>query len=158
MTCHVERRVGEFKRRLRRDRREVSHALMSTDAEFAGLARPHRGEFIDDAAKETARRLLARLEERDRNVLAEIDAAEERLATGTFGVCEACARPIPFPRLRALPIARLCIACEELAERAVRPLRLGRARVTRRSEGRHHRRLCGTHGARDLTDGSAASA
>ncbi len=118
MTCHVARRVGEFERRLRRDRREVSRALTSTDAELAGLARPHRGEFIDDAAKETARALLARLEERDRHVLAEIDAAEERLARGTFGVCEACARPIPFPRLRALPVARLCMTCEAWAERA----------------------------------------
>ncbi len=93
---------------------------MTTDEELAGLERPHRGEFIDEAAKETVRRLLARLEERDRHALAEIDAAEGRLATGTFGVCEACARPIPFPRLRALPMARLCIACEgklELTER-----------------------------------------
>jgi RNA polymerase-binding protein DksA len=121
MTCHVALRVGEFERRLRRDRREVLHALLSTDEELAGLARPHRGEFIDDAAKETARCLLARLKERDRTVLAEIDAAEERLAAGTFGVCEACSRPIPFPRLRALPMARLCMACEEWAERAARP-------------------------------------
>jgi RNA polymerase-binding protein DksA len=112
MTCHVARRVGEFKRRLRRDRREAWHALVTTDAELAGLERPHREEFIDDAARETTCRLLARLEERDHHVLAEIDAAEERLATGTFGVCEACARPIPFPRLRALPMARLCITCE----------------------------------------------
>jgi DnaK suppressor protein len=120
MTCHVALRIGELEDRLRRDRREASHALVSTDAELAGLERPHRGEFFDDAAKETARRLLARLEERDRRVLAEIDAAEERLASGTFGVCEACAQPIPFPRLRALPMARLCITCEERAERAAR--------------------------------------
>ena len=112
MTCHVARQIGEFGRRLRRDRREAWQALVITDVELAGLERPHRGEFIDDAAKETARRLLARLEERDRHVLAEIDAAEERLTTGTFGVCEACARPIPFPRLRALPVARLCVRCE----------------------------------------------
>jgi DnaK suppressor protein len=123
MTCHVARWIGEFGRRLRRDRREAWQALVTTDAELAGLARPHRGEFIDDAAKETTRRLLARLEERDRHVLAEIDAAEGRLATGTFGVCEACARPIPFPRLRALPMARLCLTCEESAERAARQLR-----------------------------------
>lgn len=70
------------------------------------------GEF-----ERTTCRLLARLEERDRHVPGEIDAAEERLSTGTFGVCEACARPIPFPRLRALPMARLCLACEETAER-----------------------------------------
>jgi DnaK suppressor protein len=123
MTCHVARQVGEFERRLRHDRWEVSHALASTDAELISLERPQREEFVDDAARETTCRLLARLEERDRRVLGEIDAAEERLSTGTFGVCEACAKPIPFPRLRALPMARLCIACEETAERTARPLR-----------------------------------
>ncbi len=52
-------------------------------------------------------------------VLAEIEAAEERLSMGTFGVCEACAQPIPLERLRALPTARLCATCEETVELAV---------------------------------------
>ena len=82
MTCHVARRVGEFERRLRRDRREVWHALGSTDAELADLERPHREGFVDDAARETTCRLLARLEERDRHVLGEIDAGEERPVEG----------------------------------------------------------------------------
>jgi DnaK suppressor protein len=123
MTCHVARRGGEeFARRLRHDRWEVSHALASTDAELVGLEGPRRDELVDEAARQTACRLLARLEARDRHVLQEIDAAEQRLSTGTFGVCEACARPIPLARLRALPMARLCIACEETAERTARRL------------------------------------
>ena len=65
---------------------------MTTDAELAGCERHHPGDFLDDAATDTACRLLASLEERDRRELAEIDAAEERLCTETFGTCEACAR------------------------------------------------------------------
>ncbi len=93
---------------------------MNTDAELADVERHHPGEYVDDAARETSRRLLLHFEERDQHVLAELDAAEERLAAGTFGTCEACARAIPFPRLRALPTARLCAACEETEERAMR--------------------------------------
>src|SRR5262249_4962288 len=120
MTCHVARRAGEFVHRLRRDRREARHALVTTDAELVGYTRDHPGDVLDDAATDTTCRLLAKLEERDRRVLEEIDAAEERLAKGTFGVCEACARRIPFERLQALPAARLCVTCEDRAERVMR--------------------------------------
>jgi RNA polymerase-binding transcription factor DksA len=42
----------------------------------------------------------------------EIDFALERIADKTFGYCERCFQPIPKPRLRALPYARLCVACK----------------------------------------------
>lgn len=129
MTCHVARRVGEFMHRLRRDRREARHALMTTDAELGGYTREHPGDFLDDAATDTTCRLLAKLEDRDRRVLEEIDAAEERLANGTFGMCETCAKPIPFERLRALPATRLCVTCEEATERAMRGVMTRAARV-----------------------------
>jgi len=117
MTCHAARRIGEFERRLRRERREAYGALLMTDGELAGRERHHPGDFLDDAATGTTCGVLDKLEERDRHVLAEIDAAEARLATGTYGVCEMCARAIPFERLRTIPTARLCVACEELMER-----------------------------------------
>src|SRR5262245_14740994 len=117
MTCHAARRIGEFERRLRRARREAYGALITAGGELAGCERHHPGDFMDDAATGVACCVLARLEERDRRVLAEIDAAEARLATGTYGVCEICARAIPFGRLRAIPTARLCVVCEEITER-----------------------------------------
>jgi DnaK suppressor protein len=42
----------------------------------------------------------------------EIDYASERVADKTYGYCERCIQPIPKPRLRALPYARLCVACK----------------------------------------------
>ncbi len=115
MTCHAARRIGELERRLFRERREACRALDTTDAELAGCERS--GDSLDDSATDTTCRVLTRLEERDRCILAEVDAAERRLSAGSFGVCETCARPIPFARLRALPTARLCAACEAAAER-----------------------------------------
>lgn len=43
--------------------------------------------------------------------LTDLDAAERRLATGTYGTCEVCGRPIPAGRLEARPIARTCVEC-----------------------------------------------
>jgi DnaK suppressor protein len=42
----------------------------------------------------------------------EIDAALGRIADRTYGECERCHQPIPKPRLKALPFARLCVACK----------------------------------------------
>ena len=42
----------------------------------------------------------------------EIDAALARIEDGTYGACERCGQPIPKPRLKALPYARLCVACK----------------------------------------------
>jgi RNA polymerase-binding transcription factor DksA len=42
----------------------------------------------------------------------EIDYALERIADKSYGTCERCFQPIPKPRLRALPYARLCVACK----------------------------------------------
>jgi DnaK suppressor protein len=42
----------------------------------------------------------------------EIDYATLRVADRTYGYCERCFQPIPKPRLRALPYARLCVACK----------------------------------------------
>jgi len=42
----------------------------------------------------------------------EIDEAMGRIDDKTYGYCERCFQPIPKPRLRALPYARLCVACK----------------------------------------------
>jgi RNA polymerase-binding protein DksA len=108
--------MNEFERRLHRERREAYRALVTTDAELAGREPHSPGESVDDAATETTCGVLASLRERDRRVLTEIDAAEARLSIGTFGVCAACGRPIRIERLKTLPAARLCVACEERKE------------------------------------------
>lgn len=55
-----------------------------------------------------------------RIVLAEIDAALFRLAIGSFGVCQRCSVAIPSARLRALPMAALCLPCQYEQESACR--------------------------------------
>ncbi len=42
----------------------------------------------------------------------EIDDALAKIDRKTYGACERCHEPIPKARLRALPYARLCVACK----------------------------------------------
>ncbi|MBT0771093.1 TraR/DksA C4-type zinc finger protein [Kineosporia sp. J2-2] len=43
--------------------------------------------------------------------------ALDRMAAGTYGVCESCGEPIALPRLEAFPRAALCVACKQRQER-----------------------------------------
>jgi RNA polymerase-binding protein DksA len=110
----------EFERRLRNARREVWRTVARTEAELATLEAHQAGALAEDAGTVAATTVLSRLDSAERHLLDEIAAAQARLATGTFGVCEQCATPIPLPRLRALPTARLCVPCERAAERGAR--------------------------------------
>jgi DnaK suppressor protein len=45
--------------------------------------------------------------------LGNVDRALARVATGTYGSCRSCRRPIATERLRALPVTELCIGCAD---------------------------------------------
>jgi RNA polymerase-binding transcription factor DksA len=62
---------------------------------------------VRSAEEDLARTLFAT----ETCVLAEVDAALERLADGTFGACAECGRPIARARLTTVPYARSCIRC-----------------------------------------------
>jgi DnaK suppressor protein len=49
--------------------------------------------------------------ERMLTTLADVIRAQEKLADGTFGVCDSCGGQIAEARLEALPWAVLCINC-----------------------------------------------
>lgn len=53
--------------------------------------------------------------EREQQLLEEVEHALVRLGNGVYGLCEGCGESIPERRLKALPWARLCLACAEPA-------------------------------------------
>ncbi|WP_240629951.1 TraR/DksA family transcriptional regulator [Specibacter cremeus] len=57
------------------------------------------------------RALEVELREGARRSLADLQEALNRLAAGTYDVCEHCGGPIALARLEARPEARLCIEC-----------------------------------------------
>lgn len=44
--------------------------------------------------------------------------ALSRSDSDNFGVCESCLKPIPIPRLLAMPQASLCVACQQHEEQS----------------------------------------
>jgi RNA polymerase-binding protein DksA len=108
--------VQEVRKRLAQARREIYATLATTDEELATLEAHQPGGPPEDVAAEMASGVLSRLEGREKHELDEIDAAQARLAAGTYGACEGCRRPIPLERLRAVPTARYCVACQRREE------------------------------------------
>lgn len=56
------------------------------------------------------------LSEHETQELANIDAALQRLAAGTYGQCIACGQAIATARLKAWPDVARCITCQQHAE------------------------------------------
>jgi DnaK suppressor protein len=95
---------------------EQAESLKAEADQLAAEMEPGDIQF-DDESGEGATATVDR--ERDlalsaqaRQEIEEIDHALHKLKVGTYGTCESCGQPIPKARLKAIPHARLCVACK----------------------------------------------
>jgi DnaK suppressor protein len=80
-------------------------------------------DLADRASSETERAIELRARDRQRKLIAKIDAALQRIDEGTYGFCEETGEPISLRRLEARPIATLSIEAQERHERRERVYR-----------------------------------
>ena len=80
-------------------------------------------DLADRASSETDRAIELRARDRQRKLIAKIDAALSRIEEGTYGFCEETGEPISIRRLEARPIATLSIEAQERHERRERVYR-----------------------------------
>ena len=77
-------------------------------------------DLADRASSETDRAIELRARDRQRKLIAKIDAALERIEDGSYGFCIETGDPISLKRLEARPIATLSIEAQERHERRER--------------------------------------
>jgi len=75
----------------------------------------HPADLSTEAIDREKDLLVASAEERR---LQEIDEALTRLQSEDFGICESCGEAIDPRRLEVVPHVRLCLRCQERAERS----------------------------------------
>jgi len=63
---------------------------------------------------------------REKFLLSEVQVALDKIAEGTYGLCEQCRREIEKERLEARPYTRLCIHCEQNMEQKAEDEERGR--------------------------------
>ncbi len=74
-------------------------------------------DIVDRASAETDRALELRTRDRQRKLIAKIDAALRRIEEGEYGYCEETGEPISLKRLIARPTATLSLEAQERHER-----------------------------------------
>lgn len=104
-----------WKEEILRESRETLNQLQVDSQNHPDLA--------DRASSETDRAIELRARDRQRKLIAKIDAALKRIDDGTYGYCEETGEPISLKRLDARPIATLSIEAQERHERRERVYR-----------------------------------
>ncbi|MGD0626578.1 MAG: TraR/DksA family transcriptional regulator [Thermodesulfobacteriota bacterium] len=105
-------------RKLLSDMREKQIAEISENLVPESLtASSDIGDLVDQAGDERDRELSLLLTGRDKEKLAAINEALEKLKEGTYGVCEECGDKIGQGRLKVMPLAKYCVTCQSNLER-----------------------------------------
>ena len=106
---YFRNKLVAWKEEIIRQNRETLHVLHEDSAQHA--------DFADRATSETDRALELRARDRQRKLIAKIDAALARIEDGSYGYCEETGEPIGLKRLDARPIATLSLEAQERHER-----------------------------------------
>jgi len=77
------------------------------------------GDLVDQAGDERDRELSLLLTSREKEKLQAIDEALEKLAEGTYGICEECGEKIGAGRLKVMPLAKSCVNCQQKLEKEI---------------------------------------
>jgi DnaK suppressor protein len=113
--AYFRKRLLDWKDEILRQTRETLAILHEDSTQHADLA--------DRATSETDRATELRTRDRQRKLIAKIDAALGRIEDGTYGFCEDTGEPIGLKRLDARPIATLSVEAQERHERRERVYR-----------------------------------
>ncbi len=115
-----KRELQRFRKMLQEQRDELlGHAKRAISGDLS-LDPDDFPDEIDTASSEVDLQFRGRLREREQGLLAKIDAALEKIEAGEYGECVSCGEDIGVARLRARPVAELCIDCKSEQEKLER--------------------------------------
>ena len=114
---YFRRKLLAWKDDILRESRETLVVLQNDNDNLPDLA--------DRASSETDRSIELRARDRQRKLIAKIDAALGRIEDGSYGYCEETGEPISLKRLDARPIATFSIEAQERHERREKVYRDG---------------------------------
>ena len=98
----------------------LSAQLHRASLAFSALVAGGQGagdDQVDHGAATSGREHEMTIANNERDLLDQTERALERMADGTYGVCESCGQAVGKARLQAFPRATLCLPCKARSER-----------------------------------------
>ena len=108
--------LGYFRKQLLKQREAILNKSKRLKEDSYTLGTDGIQDMADAASNAYNADILMSLSDNDRNMVKEIDSALDKIANGTYGICEECDEPISEKRLEANPVARYCITCKRMIE------------------------------------------
>jgi RNA polymerase-binding transcription factor DksA len=106
----------DIRRGLLAHRYQLLSQVARVEDELDWLASNVESEVLEEGQEQALANVLERLDEHDRQEIAAINSALERMDRGEYGICRICRVEISRARLDAVPTADLCRACAESRE------------------------------------------
>jgi len=105
-----------FKKKLLGIREDILSKAKKLQEDTYTLGTDGIQDMADAASNSYNADILMSISDNDLRLLKDIDNALDKIANGTYGICEECEEIINEKRLEANPVARYCIACKRLIE------------------------------------------
>jgi DnaK suppressor protein len=109
--------ISKFKKILLKEREQIVGEVKQTYVSSQEMGQDGIQDIGDEAANIYNKQILLSLNESERIRLQEVDEALDRIANGTYGICEECGEPISLKRLEVRPVAKYCVSCLSKMER-----------------------------------------
>jgi DnaK suppressor protein len=114
-----KKKLDSFKKRLETRQVELRRMVTRTQQDGRTADEEATQDIADRAASSYNKEFLFHQSNNDRQLLAMVEGALERIREGSFGECISCGKEINPKRLEAVPWTRHCIECQEKLEQGI---------------------------------------
>ena len=111
------KKLDYFKTKLLRAKQDILNGSILNNLDDVQIDAEELSDEADIASTTTTQQITFSIRERELNKLKRIDAALNRIDTGTFGICEESGEYIEIKRLENQPWTEYCIEIAEEKER-----------------------------------------
>jgi DnaK suppressor protein len=114
-----KKKIEYFKKRLESRQHDLRRTVTRTEQDGRTVDEDSAQDIADRAASSYTKEFLFHQSNNDRQLLAMVEGALERMRQGDFGECISCGKEINIKRLEAVPWTRHCIECQEKLEQGI---------------------------------------
>lgn len=113
--------IAEFKKRLEALRVQIIAVVEGTKKEVTSPdeSKGYSQHSADEGTDDFVKQINLEVTNKEFGLLRQVDRALEKIAEGTYGLCDISGEEIPFKRLDAVPYATMTVKSQEKFEKGL---------------------------------------